>query len=1030
MRFNLAFCLVMSLFTAIISLAEAPNEGTAELSGAVEGTNGPAFVYLVLQDAKPTSHYDGYQAAAEKDGRFSFAYVRPGTYRIRAEAAGFMSAPPQIEGMEITLRTGEKRTGVIVRMVRRQIVCGRVTENGVPRESPTWVWAYRYDKETGEISRTFLPATEPNGTYRFDNLGSGTYYLQGYTTWYPGSFNFNGAQPVTVEPAAGSSECPFNIALQYTGCHGVRVTGRIAGEPSGSGAQYHVNFLDRNTSGGSMPTVIGNNDSGLYRSGDPFSALVCPGDYDVVLSDKEGYGITGDFRAHKVTLDSQTVTVGSTEVDDLVLTPHPMASISGEVHFEGVTRNASCPGLGGQYVDILREGDAQFQSATLDDKNRFEIQNVAPGNYSVYLAPFLSEAVYLKSIAVDGKASEGRRVSIASAASTRFDITLSGDLAHAAGHLPPDLRRTHRWDVAWMRPKGSVSGKVLGDASTGYTLKLLSARYNSNASAEYMVKSGSDGSFRFDDVDPGVYTLRAEAENFLSVEFGAREAGMRGTPIVVERGAQIRDLTLAPPKLGSICGRVTDASGAVSSHTEILVEAFRNRQLADYYNFIYDEGRGPHVELSTDDDGRFRADRLVPGEYYIGFRWRNRIPYFSSDGSLSAEVPIQLRVGESPGCTPDKPLEFGIPAGLDQVHAISGQILGNIPKSEGDRFWINLLSETLSGQSYAGSAQVDDNRQFHLDGVPKGKYRLQLLSAYGPPPTAWSGPFGPVSHVLATQKIQVQDNDALGVVIKPERLPTVSGKVRFENLPAEWKENFNVTSQMIVLVPNDYRAPFSGKLAADGSFTIDAEDPGDYEVELAQPGSQLYIRSLILDGHTIAGRYLHLRTGQAANLEVVVGGDAGHVLAEVAPDMSLPKPEPPVEEPCDRGPWPIHQLVLFPESFPAQTGDSDLSAQPIVFFGYRTGDDVHPQIGVDALPPGIYRALAAENLQHGMSFAPWNEVPVEELRHWSELAKLGEPITVKAGQKLEIALPDKTVDVARLAAQWGLRLDAGVMNVP
>jgi hypothetical protein len=146
--------------------------------------------------------------------------------------------------------------------------------------------------------------------------------------------------------------------------------------------------------------------------------------------------------------------------------------------------------------------------------------------------------------------------------------------------------------------------------------------------------------------------------------------------------------------------------------------------------------------------------------------------------------------------------------------------------------------------------------------------------------------------------------------------------------------------------------------------------------------------------------------------------------------MSLPRPEPPVEEPCDRGPWPIHQLVLFPESFPAQTGDSDLSAQPIVFFGYRTGDDVHPQIGVDALPPGIYRALAAEGLQHGMSFAPWNEVPVEELRHWSELAKLGEPITVKAGQKLEIALPDKTVDVARLAAQWGLRLDAGVMNVP
>lgn len=57
-------------------------------------------------------------------------------------------------------------------------------------------------------------------------------------------------------------------------------------------------------------------------------------------------------------------------------------------------------------------------------------------------------------------------------------------------------------------------------------------------------------------------------------------------------------------------------------------------------------------------------------------------------------------------------------------------------------------------------------------------------------------------------------------------------------------------------------------------------------------------------------------------------------------------------------------------------------------------------------------------------------MPAEELRHWKVLAQLGEPLTVKAGQTLELALPDKTVDVARLAAQWGLRLDAGVMNVP
>ena len=39
----------------------------------------------------------------------------------------------------------------------------------------------------------------------------------------------------------------------------------------------------------------------------------------------------------------------------------------------------------------------------------------------------------------------------------------------------------------------------------------------------------------------------------------------------------------------------------------------------------------------------------------------------------------------------------------------------------------------------------------------------------------------------------------------------VSGKARFEDLPAEWKGNFNVASEIITLVPNEYRPPFSGK---------------------------------------------------------------------------------------------------------------------------------------------------------------------------------------------------------------------------
>jgi hypothetical protein len=44
---------------------------------------------------------------------------------------------------------------------------------------------------------------------------------------------------------------------------------------------------------------------------------------------------------------------------------------------------------------------------------------------------------------------------------------------------------------------------------------------------------------------------------------------------------------------------------------------------------------------------------------------------------------------------------------------------------------------------------------------------------------------------------------------------------------------------------------------------------------------------------------------------------------------------------------------------------------------------------------------------------------------WTALARLGEPVTVRAGERLDIVLPDKTIAVAGLAAKLGLPLEDG-----
>jgi hypothetical protein len=1010
MRFWFFNGLLAVLSFTPFAFPQSAGDRTAAISGVVKGADDATpVVYLESGDDNPTRYYDGYKVSAEKDGSFSFADIKPGTYRLRAEAVGFMTAASDGAGAEIVLHPNEKRKDVTVSMVRRRAVCGRVTENG--KSKATFMNAFRYDPEFGTLLDTEPPSTDTDGSFWISDLDPGTYYLRAGMTWYPGSFSFNGATPITVGPDPTPAKCIFDIPLQYNGCHGTKVTGQIATSSNGDSTRYRVNFLERNLAGGTMPTVIAMNLSGPYSAGDTFSGTVCSGDYDVVLNAQQG----------NLIFDSKRVSVGQTEIDGLVLTPRPMASIAGEIHFEGITRQASCPGLGGQGVRIERMGDGESLSAALDKENHFHFQNVAPGDYRIYLSPFLREAVYVKSITVAGKAIEERGFSIPRAEPVTMEITLSGDLAHVAGHISPDLRREHRWEVAWTRPKGSVAGKVHGDAEGGYTVKLLSARYNSNVSAEFATHTSLDGTFQFDSVDPGVYRLQVESKSSVTVEYGAQEAGQLGIPITVGRAARLKDFEISPPRLSAICGTVTDPNGAPRVGMRIFIETFQYGSL---------RGRDDTGEVVTDSTGHFHAEKLLPGEYYVVFPSGDRVAAFSNDGGLSAAEPIRLRVGESVGCA-GTTLNFRIPAGAEQRHAVSGEIAGDLPKAEGDRFWVTLLWDMhdASGEAYAATAKVDDEHKFRIDRVPNGRFLVQLHSAYGPEPMTWSGPYGPVSHLLATQAIEVRDQDIVDLKIIPVRLPSVSGTVHFEHLPTEWKA-FDISTQFITLVPTTSRAPFSAKLSAEGSFNIDPEDPGDYEVTLNQLRAPLYVRSVMLDGHEVTGRYLRLSASQAAHLDVFVSGDAGRVTASVSPDASLPMAEPSVTETCGSRVWPGYQLILFPDSLTLTEADSSVLIKSRVIRGYPFGYADHPSLEAGGVPPGRYRAVAAEHIWEAALFGRSDPLTKDEKQMWIAIASLGQPLTVQAGARLDVVLPDRTIDVARLAAKFGISMNANGFIVP
>lgn len=1023
---KVSLCL-LTLFFARSAGAQARSEGTAELAGVVQGVDGmPVILHLRALDPNPVRYYDGYEETTTKDGRFHFAMIQPGTYQMEAKESGIRLAATPV----IHLRNGESRKGIVLSAKRGISLCGRVTENGRAKND-TWVDAYWLDPEFGTLSQTFVPHLGREGRFSVPVSRAGTYYLAGYTSYYPGSFSFNGAKAIVVGEKAGLA-CDLEIPLQYTGCSATMVSGRIttlSGDPTARGtdkgasdetAKYKVQFLSTNPSGGTMAAVIAMNSSEVYRSGDTFSTTVCQGNYDVVLSDEQQVSPWQGSPTHKVIFDRRNIEVGAAPIVGVELTPHAMATISGEV--PGMSHNVSCPAGGPRaHVSILREGDGQFQSVVLDEKNRFTFRNVDPGEYTVSAGPFLHEAFFLESVVIDGRAIDGRRFTVAQAQPMTMVIKISGDVKKAAGHLTSEVRSESRWEVGWTRPKGSVAGRLLTGKDVSTRIKLQSIRYNSNASGEYEVQADREGNFRFDSVDPGVYNLRAEGKGILTTEYGALKVGQRGTPIVVTRGTHIQNLTLSPARLSTVCGRVTNPGGEPRQGARIFL-------MWSHGGSIYGD---PSVnsEVLTDADGRFRMEGLAPGEYFLTSPLDvNRVVYFSEDGTLSTASPVTVEAGRDAGCGKRDELALRVPGNYQRTYTVRGKVNGNLAAANGDRFWLWILAVSASGeQQPVATAKLDAEHHFTFENVPGGHFVLQLHGAYGPEPIEWSGPYGPVEHLLASQKIAVREGME-EISLTPMPLPMVIGSVHFSQVPAEWKNNFDVAAQRITLAPRQYRAPFSARLAEDGSFQIGPEDPGDYQVNL-DLRAPLYIRSVKLDGCEIRGRYIHLESVASAKLEVEVSGESGQVNATVLPDHLLPRAEPSVTETCSKSVYPQPVVVLFPEPAVNSSIGEKEAELPRLLESTRYGDQNNPTLQILAVPPGRYRALAVESLAIE-SFPFMNphalSPTVERVR--KTLAALGEPITVKARETLEIAVPDRTLEVYRAAAKLGVAMQAGVLE--
>jgi protocatechuate 3,4-dioxygenase beta subunit len=401
---------------------------------------------------------------------------------------------------------------------------------------------------------------------------------------------------------------------------------------------------------------------------------------------------------------------------------------------------------------------------------------------------------------------------------------------------------------------GAISGQVIDRGGGGplvsatVTLRRVEAR---QADAPLATTRTNDlGEYRFGGLAPGRYVATATPSvTALGADFPDRQkvidaAAAQGPPVEVGAGSDVGNVVLTvdmpsemdagagnrpnagPDATASISGRVVGVDGRPISRA--VVHAFRP----------YIAGR----QVETDQSGRYRIDRLVPGDYTIavrkyGFESREygqeigsaagRSITLKNGQSVAALDVTLLRGGAITGTILD---EFGEP--MQDVAVSAVQLQPNPGGARGIR------------AASRGGGRTDDRGQYRLSGLFPGSYFVQavaegdLTAGTGYLPRLYPGV---MAFDQATQTRVDFGSEITGIDFAVSATETyrVTGRV--------WDASGNVAQGSVSLTVSERSGAVqtqarSANIGPDGSFEFTNVGPGEYVVQ-ASAASRVPITS-------------------------------------------------------------------------------------------------------------------------------------------------------------------------------------------
>jgi hypothetical protein len=332
-----------------------------------------------------------FSVRTDSDGRFAFAGIDAGEYRIGVERAGFQ-ASDATKSEPLTLAPGEEKKGVAVRLTPLAVVSGRIRDqdgDGI-RDVQLSLIGNRYTAGGPATMQQGGASTNDLGEYRIYDIPAGKYFLRatprrGNSDGLGGNESFASVYYPAAQDASGAGQIELRPGQHLTGVdlllpriRGVTVRGRVL-RPLGLSRIYVTLGEDVAGRRVSAPGVSADEAGAFEFQG------VAPGTYTLQtrsMPNEPSYA--ANLQVH----------IGLSDVDGIELKPLPSVDVRGTARIEGKGRYG--PPMVGITMVGQNQAYAGLQEGGIGEDGAFVIKDVQADTYrAIVRAP---GDLYVKSL--------------------------------------------------------------------------------------------------------------------------------------------------------------------------------------------------------------------------------------------------------------------------------------------------------------------------------------------------------------------------------------------------------------------------------------------------------------------------------------------------------------------------------------------------------------------------------------------------------------------------------------------------------